>query len=70
MVLPDAERIQVEIVGQDRFFDDVAEHASLWVEGAVRRCGNIPERIEVIWNLLPFSIEYGPGGAHRARGHQ
>ncbi len=51
MVFADAERVETEIIGQDGFFDDLAEHAGLRLERAVRRERDVAERIETEFEL-------------------
>ena len=46
MVLADAKRVQVELIGQDRLFDNVAEDAGLWLARAVSGKGDVSKRIE------------------------
>ena len=45
-MLTNTKRIEAEFVGQDGFFDDVAEHARLRLQRPVRRDSDVTKSIE------------------------
>jgi hypothetical protein len=45
MVLADAERVETDLIGENRLFDHVAQHARLRLAVPVCRDGDVAERV-------------------------
>ena len=67
MVLADAERVEAELVGEHRLLDDVAEHAGLRLERAVRRERDVAEGIEAEFESFCHSPSSLSRGTARCR---